>query len=109
MVYEPWILVFIINMNEKLGRSIEGICYQESSSVFMSCDSPFGVEKAHSYLYFINLALQIFCELSQGINPDIHLASNDQTSAVYLCIMPSGMENANIKDVATVANISNGA
>lgn len=107
MVYieSPECMVIIINKNKELGRRIEDICHQESPFVLMSCDSPFGIEKAHSHLQFISLAPQILGELSQGINPDINLTHSHQTSAMYSQIMPSCMEDANIKDVAVMADI----
>lgn len=106
---KPECMKIIINTNKELGRRIEDICHQESSFVLMSCDSPFGIEKAHSRLQFISLGPRILGEPSQGINPDINLTHSHQASAMYSQIMPSGMEDANIKDVTVMADIPMGA
>lgn len=75
----------------------------------VSSGSPFGEEMAHSHLEFINLAPQTLGEQSQGINPDVHLANSHQTSAMHWWVLPNGVENADIRDVATAANIPTGA
>lgn len=75
----------------------------------MSSGSPFGEEMARSHLEFINSAPQVLREQSQGINPDIHLANSHQASAMHSWVLPSGVENADIRDVATLANIPTGA